>query len=212
MLLKILFFIALIYCNLCFARPVSYPDGWTSIAKNNSEMNSILIHYSPTFKYSIGYKAEYNKEKEYITHALNYNHLIKRWNKKHSQANFYTKKGVGILHTDFANYESKNKYTGYIGISSDWETRRYFTSYENRYFHSGKINNYFSQKLKVGVAPYIANYGKFHTWIMFALDHNPEAINAITYSPLLRFFYKTHLVEIGSNNHNKFLFNWTSRF
>ena len=211
MLLKILLFIIL-FCNACLARPVSYPEGWTWITKNNNEMNSILIHYSPTFEYSLGYRAEYSKAKEYNIHSLNYNQLIKRWNKKHSQANLYTKNGIGILHTDYANYESKFKYAGYIGISSDWETRRYFTSYENRYFHSGKINNYFSQNIKIGVAPYIGNYGEFHTWIMLTLDHIPEAKNTITYGPLLRFFYKTHLVELGTNNYNQLLFNWTTRF
>ncbi len=212
MFLKISFLIIFLYCNVGFARPVSYPGGWTSIKKINSEMNSILIHYSPSFKYSLGYRAEYYKSKEYSIQTLHYNYLIKRWNKRHSQANFYTKNGIGILHTDFANYESKIKYAGYIGISSDWETRRYFISYENRYFHSGNINNYFSQKINIGVAPYIANYGQFHTWIMFELDNNPEALNAITFSPFLKFFYKTHLIEIGKNNHNNFLFNWTIRF
>ena len=212
MLIKLTFLFIIIFSNISFARPVSYPEGWTWMTKNNSEVNTMHIHYSPTFRYSLGYRAEYSKAKEYSVHALHYNHLIKRWNRRHSQANFYTKKGIGVLYTDFGNYESKKKYTGYLGISSDWETRRYFISYENRYFHSGKINNYFSQKAQIGIAPYIGNYGDLHTWLMFKTDHNPEATNALTYTPLLRFFYKTHLVEIGANNKTKVLFNWTVRF
>ena len=212
MYIKLIIILMLICSNTAFARPVSYSDAWTWMTKNDAEINSTHIHYSPTFKYSLGYRAEYSKKEKYSIHSLHYNHLIKRLNKKHSQANFYTKSGVGILHTDFLNYESKKKYAGYLGISSDWETRRYFISYENRYFHSGKINNYFSHKIKGGVAPYLGDYGDLHTWLMFQIDHIPENSHAITYSPLIRFFYSTHLVEIGANNNNKFLFNWTIRF
>ena len=35
----------------------------------------MLINYSPTFRYSLGYRIEYFKAKEYSVHALNYNHI-----------------------------------------------------------------------------------------------------------------------------------------
>jgi hypothetical protein len=212
MFIKILLLFILLFSNVCFARPVSYPEGWTFMTKNDSEMNSAHLHYSPTFNKSLGYKIEYSKSKKYTVHSVHYNHLIKRWNKKHSQANFYTKTGIGILHTDFDNYESKLKYAGYFGVSADWETRRYFTSYENKIFSAGKIDSYFSQKVKIGIAPYIGNYGDIHTWLMFEVSHNPKNKDSISYSPIVRFFYETHLMEIGMNNNKKLSFNYVKRF
>ena len=212
MLIKILILSILLFNSVCFARPVSYPEGWTFMTKNDSEMNSAHLHYSPTFNKSVGYKIEYFKSKEYSVHTIHYNHLIKRWNKKYSQANFYTKKGIGILHTDYGSYESKLKYAGYFGISADWETRRYFTSYENKVFSAGKIDSHFSQKAKIGIAPYIGDYGDVHTWLMFELSHNPEKKDSITYSPIVRFFYETHLLELGMNNNKKLSFNYIKRF
>ena len=212
MFIKILLLSILSFSSVCFARPVSYPDGWTFMTKNNSEINSAHLHYSPTFNKSLGYRIEYSKSREYTVHTLHYNYLMKRWNTRSSQANFYTKKGIGILHTDFESYESKLKYAGYYGVSADWETRRYFASYENRAFIAGKIDSHFSQKAKIGIAPYIGDYGDFHTWLMFEISHNPKDTDTITYSPIVRFFYETHLLEFGINNNNKFSFNYIKRF
>jgi len=78
MLIKLTFLFIIIFSNISFARPVSYPEGWTWMTKNNSEVNTMHIHYSPTFRSSLGYRAEYSKAKEYSVHALHYNHLIKK--------------------------------------------------------------------------------------------------------------------------------------
>ena len=209
-ILLLIYFISVSYG--AFARPVSYPEGWTFMTKNNEDINSALIHYSPTSKYSLGYRIQNFKHKKYQLHALHYNHLIKRWNKKHTQANFYTKSGNGIAYSDYENYDSKKKIGGYIGISSDWETRRYYVSYENVYSKSGNFDDYFKQKFKVGIAPYISNYGSLHTWVMLEVDHNPESKSSIRYTPLLRFFKGTHMVEAGISNKKKVLLNYIVRF
>ena len=60
----VLLSIGLIIPNTIQARPVSYPDGWTTILGNNGNLNSALIHYSPTAKVSVGYKFEYLINKE----------------------------------------------------------------------------------------------------------------------------------------------------
>ena len=47
MLIKLTFLFIIIFSNISFARPVSYPEGWTWMTKNNSEVNTMHIHYSP---------------------------------------------------------------------------------------------------------------------------------------------------------------------
>ena len=171
--LKLFFTIFISLCDVN-ARPVSYADGWTVMLYNDYHSNSLLTHYSPTSKYSTGYLIQYWQDKEYWINALNLNYLANRINKKHSQTNLYFKGGLGILKTDFNNYSNKNELVTYAEIAADWETRRYFTSYNNNFLKSVSVDGTFIQKVRLGYAPYIAKYGALHTWLMYELNHMPE--------------------------------------
>lgn len=195
-----------------FARPVSYPDGWTVMQMNNPDRNRLHVHYSPTFKHSIGYVGEYQREEEYQLHALQLNQLVKRWNAPASQANFYVKTGVGVAQSDAGTFDSKTDFAAYTGIAMDWEDRRYFTSYENRAMSAGDIDSDFSQSARIGIAPYIGDYGDLHTWLMLQVDHMPGDDDQLTVTPLVRLFKGVNLVEAGMNDNGEVLFNWIIRF
>ena len=60
------------------ARPVSYPGGWTAMAMNNGDVNSLHLHYSPTANYSIGVRSAYHRKDDYWHQTLQLNNLIKR--------------------------------------------------------------------------------------------------------------------------------------
>ena len=45
------------------ARPISYPGGWTLMQANDYSKHNFHLHYSPSIDYSIGYRAEYWREK-----------------------------------------------------------------------------------------------------------------------------------------------------
>ena len=207
-----LLFLKLIFVNTLSARPVSYQDGWTFITYNNYDSHSTLIHYSPTSKYSIGFKSEYWQQKEYFLNSINLNYLVKRINKKYSQANVYVKSGLGILSSDYANYENKNEMASHLEISSDWETRRYFISYFSKVIKSESIDATYIQKVRFGVAPYIADYGRLHTWLMYAIKHMPETKNTLTPEVILRLFKSTNLMEIGIDKKKNLAFNFIKRF
>ena len=102
-------FLLLISSVSLVARPVSYSSGWTVMSYNDYNRNSILVHYSPTSKYSVGYKAVYWQKKEYWLNAFNINYLAKRINKKKSQANIYLNTGLGLLTTDYKQYNNKKE-------------------------------------------------------------------------------------------------------
>ena len=194
------------------ARPVSYPGGWTGMFQNNGDRNSAHIHYSPTAKTSIGYKYEHWRDKEYDIHALQMNNLLKRWNQKDSQANIYLKSGLGIVDGKGKTYDGDTDIAAFTGLATDWENRRYFTSYENRYTKAGGFDDFFTQSARVGIAPYIGDYGDLHTWLMVEVEHTPEASDNFTVTPLVRLFKDTHLVEAGMNNHGDVLFNYIYRY
>ena len=63
---------------------------------NSGEESSVHLHYSPTFKQSIGWYSRSNWAEDYKYSGVQYNRLMKRWNEKGSQANFYIKSGVGL--------------------------------------------------------------------------------------------------------------------
>ena len=97
------------FTNLLYCRPISYVGGWTLMSYNDYKSNSLLLHYTPSSKYSLGYNVEYWNEKEYWINNLNLNYLIKRVNKKNSQANFYLKSGFGFLYSDFKENDKKKR-------------------------------------------------------------------------------------------------------
>jgi hypothetical protein len=200
-----------------FARPVSYSGGTTIMQNNNTNYNSLHIHYSSTYKYSIGYKGEYFREPRVNTNTVQLNYLAKRINKKESQENFYIKSGIGNFHLDTNNdlfdYEGTNGLGGFVGFATDWEDRRYFISYENRYYASdNKIMNEFMQRGRVGIAPYVVNYGNWHTWLMLDIMNTPEQEDNVVITPMFRFFKGTHMFEIGISDDKQAMFNFALRF
>ena len=201
-----------VFTQTVHARPVSYPGGVTLDVMNNGDEHSLLLHYSPTAKYSLGLRSEYRRAPEFSMTSIQLNSLIKRWNQKDSQANFYIKSGLGYADRNSSRFEDESSVAAFTGIAMDWETRRYFVGYENRYLDAGNIADFFVQKARVGVAPYIANFGDLHTWMMLEVEHEPEDEDTWTVTPLLRFFKDVHRIEVGMSNHNDAMFNWTIRF
>jgi hypothetical protein len=193
--------------DLAQARPVSYPGGITFMTMNNGDVNSAHIHYSPSAKTSVGYKFEYWRDREYTLNAVQMNNLLKRWNKKDSQANFYLKSGLGVAYSDEGAFDGEVEAAGFTGIAADWENRRFFTSYENRYTEAGDIDDFYMQSARVE-----GDYGDVHTWLMLQVEHQPEADDHFTVTPLVRLFKDVHLLEAGMNNRGEVLFNYVLRY
>ena len=192
------------------ARPVSYPGGWTVMQTNNGDFSSFHAHYSPTFQDSIGLYSERNWGEDWHFTGVQYNRLVKRWNTPGSQANLYFKAAAGQADPfgDGADVEA----AGFVGVAADWETRRWFVSYEARAYDLGFTQDA-RQSARIGVAPYIGDYGDLHTWLMLQVENNPEADTPTTLTPLVRFFYDVQLLEIGyTPEHEELMLNWIVRF
>ena len=207
------YFLFLIFISAdILARPISYPDGWTVMQRNNFMRHSLHVHYSPSKNYSLGYRSEYWRSKQWQLHGLQINFLMNRINTPLSQANFYLKNTVGLASR--MNHKIGNKFEPnlFSGISIDWEDRRYFTSYENRINYNKSIDTFFSQKVRIGLAPYIGEYGDIHTWIMLEIEHLPQTKNNLFITPMLRMFKGDYLFEAGVNINKEPMFNFIKRF
>lgn len=213
--MRFLLFVLLGICifpSYTLSRPVSYPGGWTVMTRNNGERNWFHLHYSPTAKYSVGYKFEYWRNRDLSINALQINNLVKRWNMPDSQANIYIKSGIGLAYNHENGVDDKSNLGVFTGIAADWENRRFFTSYQNRYTEAVDIDRFFMQSARLGIAPYIGDYGDLHTWLMVELLHIPDNDDQFIITPLVRFFKDIHLVEVGISTEGDLLFNWIIRF
>ncbi len=194
------------------ARPVSYPGGWTLMQMNDADSYSLHVHYSPTAQYSLGYKAEYWRDADWWFNGVQLNYLVKRWNQPHSQANLYLKSAAGIAYSDNEADDGQTQPAAFTGMAFDWENRRVFTMYENRAVFAGDIDRFFTHKARIGIAPYVGDYGDWHTWLMLQADYRPTAEDKVTFTPLVRVFKGNYLGEAGISDHGDVLFNWVIRF
>lgn len=190
------------------ARPVSYAGGWMAMTMNDPWSNSAMLLYSPTAFLAIGPFIDHYRETDGELAGLQLNWLAKRWNNPNSQANFFVLSGAGI-----ANGAGDSRGGGYIGAELDWEDRRYYISYENRYTAAGEdVKEEYWHRARAGIAPYVAEFGELHTWLMLQVDHMPEDKDHWTATPLLRMFRGPVLGELGISSRGETLFNLTATF
>lgn len=194
------------------ARPISYPGGWMVMQMNDSFSNSLHINYTPTPKYSIGYKGEYWRDGDWQFHGAELDYLVKRWNNPQSQANLYLQSAAGIAYSDAGSFNDKTEPAAFTGVSIDWEDRRFFTMYENMIMYAGDIDKFYSQKARVGIAPYIGDYGDLHTWLMLQVNHDPKHDDEFVFTPMVRLFKSEYLAEAGVSDNGDILLNFSIIF
>ncbi len=189
------------------ARPVSYTDGWMFMTMNDHTEYANALSYSPTARYAIGVRSEYLREDGEWMHTATYNRLLKRWNAADSQGNLFLLTGAGAAqHGDDVDPAAT------VGMEADWETRRIYFLYENRYVYAGDIERSYSHKARVGVAPYVGNYDDVHTWLMVQIDHHPSERDNVVVTPFVRLFNQELLGEAGISNKGDVMFNLTYQF
>jgi hypothetical protein len=105
--------------------------------------------------------------------------------------------GAGVAFDDVASAGGDAQPAAYVGVEADWENRRFYTLYQARAFWAEDIDETFSQRLRLGVAPYVAEAGGLHTWAILQIDHEPEEENPVSVSPVVRLFKDATLVEAG---------------
>jgi len=68
------------------------------------------------------------------------------------------------------------------------------------------------QKGRVGIAPYIGDYGDTHTWLMLEVEHNPKGKEEFIVTPLIRLFKDVYMLEAGVSSNEDILLNAVIRF
>ena len=182
--LLFLFFI----CGVIEARPISYSGGSTVMSNTDNMRDTFYYHYSPTYKYSLGLEAVKDNYFKTDFSYFRLTYLLNRKNTSYSQRNLYFQSGVS----------SKGLNNNFIGVHGDWETRRWFIGFGYKKV-SNDIIEYDDKFLQLGVAPYLGEYGDFHTWVMVKSKKN-DLLESWSTFPVLKFFKGNFLIEFGYNN------------
>ena len=70
------------------SRPVSYTGGWTIIGESDRQSSSVLLHYTPTYQWSVGPRLEFNRNDHFSLTTAHATRLAKRWFGSDYQGNF----------------------------------------------------------------------------------------------------------------------------
>ena len=178
------------------ARPVSYEGGWTAIQETDRQSTAAWIHYTPHPKWSLGWRTEWDRQDDILFNGAQATYLARRWFGEDSQGNLYLFGGAGVAEGLDDNPAGADA-AGFAGLMADWETRRWFVSYEARYADFGNAGDGAMQAARLGVAPYVADFGELHTWLMVELDQRSANDEPVGVTPLVRFFKGPMLIELG---------------
>ncbi|MGZ3724826.1 MAG: hypothetical protein ACXWQQ_03470 [Pseudobdellovibrio sp.] len=173
---------------------------------NTPQMNELLLTYS--FNYDLAAGVTYIREKNSEYYIPRINVLVNRWNNDDSQANIYLSAGSGV-----EKYNSENSNVRLAELVTDWESRKYYAYFEHLYMLRDNKNNPLwpqqndnHDKVRLGFAPFLAGYNDLNVWLVAQFTkHNDESIDT---TPLLRFYIKNVLWEVGSDFKGEFAFNF----
>lgn len=185
--------IILIFISLsAFSHPVVYKGGYVHQATLMSDMNEIRMGYSFDPKFAFTLNANYFKNmNEYQDYTLGFNALIKRWLNFDSQGNIY-----GGLHAGSYEDSSSDGDTLNAFLMGDWESREHYVMgrVKSFWYDDEKRDQYIA---RYGFAPYVAGMDELQSWLIVQGMYLHEQNKEVVITPMMRFFYKTALWEIG---------------
>ena len=199
----LLFLICMIYSNTGFSHPVIYKSGYVLSTMLHRDYSHIHANYSLTSNFALGlnyesFRPDTGKQDYYYGQA---NYLLKRFHQTDSQGNIYAKLGAGFD-------EIRNDLVFYSGIQADWETRTIFTELKVDALYSEKDVHQLRSSARIGISPYEAEYDEMQAWLIVQFEHDKNDSKDVRITPLMRFFYKTALWEVGSDLQG----NWLLHF
>lgn len=176
------------------AHPTSYKGATAVMTWNQPFLSDYWVTYS--FRPDMAIAARSMRmempEGRLWAYLPQYDVLLKRWNKKDSQANIYAYGGFGGARM---NGQSGSAWLG--GIEADAESRSLFIMGKAEFMNPTIGRNFDHYEFRVGAAPYEAEFNEIASWLMLQVQHHPALEKKTVVTPLARFFYRSVLFEIG---------------
>ena len=191
------------------AHPVPYAHAVGVMTWNQPFMSDDWITYS--FRPDMAIAARHMRfdMPEGRTHffAPQFDYLIKRWNNPDSQANLYAYGAYGGM-----NFQNQTVGAGLAGVEADAESRKLFVmgKYEKMWARVGP--DFYHVEARVGAAPYEAEFNEIAAWFMLQYQYHPMLTKKHAWTPLVRLFYRSVLVESGVSTDGDWMLNFMFHF
>lgn len=166
------------------------------MSSHQKDMTDAQVSYSANARVSVGvvylYSSMFGMESQYAIPRLNF--LLKRWNGPEQQANIYLYGGYGV-----AKKGQRLQGAFFGGGEADWESRSLYFSGKASTVVAASFENLTMYQTRAGVAPYQASFEELQAWVILQSQYFPRASDeSFRIGPVLRFFYKNFLWELGA--------------
>ncbi|MEZ4846628.1 MAG: hypothetical protein R2877_06725 [Bdellovibrionota bacterium] len=132
---------------------------------------------------------------------------MKRWNLTNAQVNFYSWAGAG-----WSRFGNNDAISALVGSQFDAESRRlYFNSQVQVLLHPNAENTWMT-RISGGIAPYLANAGEIQGMMIVQAFHNTAIPGPWVIGPMIRMYYKSILLEVGSGFRGEWMLNLMTTF
>lgn len=182
------------FSSTAFSHPTSYKGALGVMSWNQPWLSDYWVTYS--FRSDMALAARYMRMEmpggRFEVYMPQFDILAKRWNEKEFQGNIYGYAGIGG-----AQIRSEKGSAILGGIEADIESRSLFALGKIELMRPtvGEIFRHY--EIKLGVAPYEAEFNEIASWFMVQYQHHPILLKKQAITPLVRFFYRNVLWETG---------------
>lgn len=185
-------------------RPKGTISLMSEIMEESTQFDTI---YSLQYYWGLGlryHRFEYENGESVQSYIPMTTFLLKRWNNEDSQANIYAYVGYGQSKYDVSEDDSG---VYLYGVQADWETTKHFLMIKHEYSKNDVETLSDTYQVRAGFAAYPASYYELWSWYMVQVSQNRAQTSQIDVTPLMRFFYKNVMWEIGAPHRGGFLIN-----
>lgn len=189
----LMFFVAMFF-NDAYAHPVIYKGGWVYEGSFMSQMSEMKISYTFDPRWSIAATSNrFEALDQYQDVAIGINTLVKRWLQHDSQGNLYLGAHAGKYKDSNGDGQVTHSF-----LMADWENRENYLLFKARMFFYDRRETQ-DYTARYGFAPYVAGMNELQSWLILQVYYHEEQSKETVITPMMRFFYKNVLWEIGSS-------------
>lgn len=208
-------FVTFMLCSVRFpaySHPVVFQGGTAVSGHHLGEKAEVEVVHSPTWWSGLGVSSERTPHSTQLLAKATV--LVWRGHFPDLQSNFYLGTAAGKKWNSHSGKDSENPAIYMISTEWDAEDRMYYGRVRyNLNFESNKRDS--SILTRIGLAPYKATSEEPAIWGMVEwMAHPKHSTQEIEHdvTPLIRFFYRNALFEVGTSFNGKVAFNYMFHF
>ena len=181
-----------------WAHPVAF-DGATQIqATYMGPANSLEAYHTYDVGVAFGLNSELLRlpDEDLLLVGLQHNWLVKRWNFRSAQANFYAGGGAGCGFGWIKDKPTSKEPYGRVAVQGDYETLWIYAAAKSA-LNIGSGFTHSENTLSLGFAPYAHDYDGLATWLIVDLSYISEMDKQVRVIPKVRLFKNSWFIEAG---------------